>query len=181
MSTTTQHGEVATTAAGTTGTTIGQLAGRGAVAGLFGGLFFILANMWFSTAHGKPAVAPFLSISTIFYGSDKPMMTPEAVVAGLTMHLFLSMLYGMVFAVVVLPFLRNRIALVIGALVYGLLLYIVNFQILARIFFPFFVNPMGPNQGFELWIHPVAFGLFLIPFFLAMPAPGHGSRAEHAE
>ncbi len=174
MSTTVHERGIATTR------TIGEMAGRGAVAGLFGGLFFILANMWFAVAHGKPAIAPFLSISTIFFGSDKPMMTPEAVVAGVIVHLMLSLLYGMVFAVVVLPFLRNHLALVIGALVYGLLLYVVNFQILARIFFPFFNNPMGPNPGFELWIHPVAFGLFLLPFFLAFRAPGQ-QKAAHAE
>ncbi len=154
---------------------IDQLVARGSVAGLFGGLFFILANMLFANAHGKPPVAPFLSISTIFFRTDKPMMTPEAVVTGLVLHVFLSMVFGVVFAVVVLPFLRNNLALLIGGLVYGLALYLVNFQVLGRLFFPFFVSPMGPNQGFELWIHPVAYGLLLVPFFL-----GAGGRVRSA-
>lgn len=52
-----------------------------------------------------------------------------------------------------------------------------NFQILARIWFPWFVNPKGPNQLFELWIHPVAFGLFLVPFFLG--AAAFAGRTRH--
>jgi len=55
--------------------------------------------------------------------------------------------------------------------------YVVNFQILARIWFPWFVNPKGPNQLFELWIHPVAFGLFLVPFFLG--AAAFAGRTRH--
>lgn len=156
---------------------VDQLVLRGSVAGLFAGLFFILANMLFATAHGKPAIAPFLSISTIFYRSKMPMMTPEAVVAGLTLHLFMSMVFGIVFALAVLPFLRNTAALLVGSLVFGLLLYVVNFQILGRLFFPFFLNPKGPNQGFELWIHPVAYGLFLVPFFLGVTGLGRARRA----
>ena len=155
---------------------VNQLLLQGSVAGLFAGLFFLLANMLFATAHGKPAVAPLLSISTIFYRSKMPMMTPEAVVAGLTLHLFLSMIFGIVFALAVLPFLRNIPALLVGSLVFGLLLYVVNFQILGRLFFPFFLNPKGPNQGFELWIHPVAYGLFLVPFFLSVSGPGRARR-----
>lgn len=117
-------------------------------------------------AHGKPSVAPFLDISTIFHGQKMPVVSPENVVVGLVTHIALSMLFGVVFAVLIVPLLRTNTLLVGGAVVYGLLLYVVNFQIFARAFFPFFVDPKGPNQIFELWIHPVAYGLFLVPFFL---------------
>lgn len=39
-------------------------------------LGFILANMWYAVGSSKPAVAPFLAISTIFHGSAMPVMTP---------------------------------------------------------------------------------------------------------
>ncbi len=55
--------------------------------------------------------------------------------------------------------------LALGGIGYGLLLYLVNFQVLGRIFFEWFTNPMGPPQGFEVLIHAV-FGLLLVPFFL---------------
>ncbi len=142
---------------------------RGAVAGLAGGLLFALANMWYADAHGKPLVAPFLAISTIFHGTDMPVMSQPDVIAGLVTHLGLSLLFGMVFAVgVTLLRLATRPLLLLGAgLVYGLVLYVVNFQIIARVAFPWLVNPKGPNQLFELWIHPIAFGLLLVPFFLS--------------
>lgn len=148
---------------------VGMICTRGVTAGLFGGFAFILANMWFSAAHGKPAVAPLLAISTIFHGSAMPEMQPAEVVIGLVTHFALSLVFGVVFAAVV-AFLRlaERPLVLVGAgLAYGLLLYLVNFQILSRLFFPWFVNPNGPNQLFELWIHPIGFGLFLVPFFLA--------------
>jgi hypothetical protein len=148
---------------------LGAVLTRGAVAGLAGGLLFALANMWYADAHGKPLVAPFLAISTIFHGTDMPVMSQPDVIAGLVTHLGLSLLFGMVFAVgVTLLRLATRPLLLLGAgLVYGLVLYVVNFQIIARVAFPWLVNPKGPNQLFELWIHPIAFGLLLVPFFLS--------------
>jgi hypothetical protein len=151
---------------------IGAVLSRGAVAGLAGGLMFALANMWFSAAHGKPLVAPFLAISTIFHGSSEPVMDQPDVIAGLVLHLGLSLVFGMVFAVgVAMLHLGSRPDLLAAAsILYGLVLYVVNFQIIGRIVFPWFVNPKGPNQLFELWVHPVAFGLLLVPFFLGFRA-----------
>jgi hypothetical protein len=153
---------------------IGALCARGAIAGLVAGFTFVLANMWYADAHGKPAIAPFLDISTIFHGSDKPNLNNASVdvVAGLVTHFALSMLFGIVFAlgVAILRLARPPQLLLAAALVYGLALYVVNFQIVGRAFFPWFVDPSGPNQGFELWIHPVGYGLFLVPFFLT-PRP----------
>lgn len=155
------------------GVDIGAVLSRGAAAGLAGGLMFALANMWFSEAHGKPLVAPFLAISTIFHGSTMPVMSQPDVIAGLVLHLGLSLVFGMVFALgVVLLRLGSRPALLVAAaIVYGLVLYVVDFQIIGRIAFSWFVNPEGPNQLFELWIHPVTFGLVLVPFFLGFRAP----------
>ncbi len=151
---------------------IGAVLARGAVAGLAGGVLFALANMWYADAHGKPSVAPFLDISTIFHGTKMPVISQPNVIAGLVLHLGLSLLFGMVFALgVTLLRLPQRPLMLLGAgLAYGLALYVVNFQIIARAAFPWFVNPNGPNQVFELWIHPVAYGLLLVPFLLGFRA-----------
>jgi hypothetical protein len=155
---------------------LGALCTRGAIAGLVGGFAFVLANMWYADAHGKPAIAPFLDISTVFHGSDAPNLNNAAVdvVAGLVTHFALSMAFGIVFALAVGIFrlARMPLLLLVAAVVYGLALYVVNFQIIGRAFFPWFVNPNGPNQGFELWIHPVGYGLFLVPFFIGLRAAG---------
>jgi hypothetical protein len=53
---------------------------------------------------------------------------------------------------------------VLGAVDFGVALYLVNFQILGRTAFPWFQE--GPDQVFELFAH-AGFGLLLVPFFLS--------------
>jgi hypothetical protein len=157
----------------------GGVIARGAIAGLTAGIGFILANMWFSVANGKPAVAPFLAISTVFHAAPKPVLSPQAlpaeVITGLVLHTALSLGFGIGFAVLVaiLPWLARPSGLVAGALGWGLALYILNLQILGHTVFPFFTSPQGPNQVFEVLIHPLIFGLLLVPFFLD---PHHPTR-----
>ncbi len=148
---------------------VGELFSRGSVAGFVGGVGFLLANMAFATTQGLPAVAPMIDISTIFHGTDTPTPSPENIVVGLVTHTGLSILFGIGFALLVaaVPRLRAVPLLVTAAIAYGLLLYVVNFQILGRTLFPWFTNPDGPNQGFEVFIHAV-YGLMLVPFFLAL-------------
>lgn len=146
---------------------------RGAAAGLVAGLAFILVNMFAAQSAGKPPIAPFLAISTLFRFSDMPIMEPMAipveVTLGLIVHLFLSALFGIVFALIA-PLLRNPALLVLGGLAYGLALYLVNFQVIGRLLFPWFVDERGPNQLVELIVHPLAYGLLLVPFFLSVAA-----------
>ncbi len=71
--------------------------------------------------------------------------------------------FWMLGAVVLLGAVAGVLAL--AGVLYGLALYVVNFQIFGNTVFPWFTNPAGPNQGFEVGIH-AAFGLMLVPFFL---------------
>ena len=154
---------------------LGDLFTRGAVAGLAAGFVFLLANMAYATTQAKPAVAPFMDISTIFHGTDKPAsMTPtvDMLATGAMVHFTLSIAFGVVFALLVgafSPFVRNWLVLAAAGVVYGLALYVVNFQILGNTIFEWFTNPQGPNQGFEVFIHAV-FGFLLVPFFLGFAA-----------
>lgn len=152
---------------------LGDLLARGAVAGLFSGFVFLVANMGWAVKDDKPAVAPMIDIATIFHNQDtpKPVQALEFgadnLVVGTTTHLTLSMLFGIGFALGAAALLRNRGPglLALGGIGYGLLLYVVNFQVLGRVFFEWFTDPMGPPQVFEAFIHGV-FGLLLVPFFL---------------
>jgi hypothetical protein len=144
---------------------IGERFTTGTVAGLAAGLVFLLANMGYATTQGLPALAPAYDISTIFHGQDMPRPSPENAVVGVVTHTTLSLAFGIVFAVLAMPLLVRLPVLVIGGVAYGLLLYLVNFQILGRVFFPWFTDPKGPDQGFEIFIHGV-FGLLLVPFFI---------------
>lgn len=85
------------------------------------------------------------------------------------LHLALSISFGIGFAVVARAghrIVRNLPALIATALVYGTLLWVLNFEILGRTAFKFFSNPHGPNVTFQGIIHPFIYGLLLVPFFV---------------
>ncbi len=148
----------------------------GAVAGLVVGFPFILANMIYATSQSAlpvpnaptlPALAPFFDIGTVFFFDDKPMMTLEYALTGLITHFSLSIVFGLIFALVVVPLLGSVRLLLIGGIAFGGLLYIVNYQIFGRVLFEWFdpSSPLGPNPWFGLLTH-LGFGLLLVPFFL---------------
>ena len=141
---------------------IGDRVTRGTVAGVGAGLVFLLANMLWATKGGMPAVAPLVDISTIFNLDDRAHPTSENVVVGLVTHLWLSAAFGVIFALA-LPRPRDPRALVLAGVGFGVLLYLVNFQVLGRTAFPWFQE--APDQLFELVAH-AGFGLLLVPFFL---------------
>lgn len=142
---------------------------RGVVAGLAAGLVFLLANMWYADSQDLPAVAPLFDISTIFYFTDKPDPVPVNAAVGLVVHLTLSAAFGVLFAVFA-PMFSSARMLAIATVVFGLALYVVNFQILGRIAFEWFQE--GPNQTFEVFAH-AGYGLLLAPFLL-----GYAGAAE---
>jgi hypothetical protein len=138
----------------------------GVVAGFAAGIVFILANMIYATSQGLPAIAPFLAIGTIFFFDDRPMMTLEYALSGVMTHFSLSILFGVIFAMLT-PTFRNVTTLIAGAFIYGLLLYVVNFLVFGNLIFEWFApGDGGPDQIFELIIHPLAYGLVLVPFFV---------------
>jgi hypothetical protein len=143
------------------------------VAGLAAGLIFLVANMGWAVRNGKPAAAPLIDISTSFHTQDAPdpvaaaAFGPDNLMVGLVTHLTLAMLFGIGFAILAGRLVRSNSMLVGGGIAYGLLLYVVNFQVFGRTAFPWFTDAMGPPQGFEVFIHAV-FGLLLVPFLVGV-------------
>ena len=142
---------------------LGDRVARGTVAGIAAGLVFLVANMLWATKSDLPAVAPLVDISTIFNFDDVANPTTENMFIGLVTHLTLSATFGVAFALLV-PLLRTARIVALGAVAFGVALYVVNFQILGRTAFPWFQE--GPDQVFELVAH-AGFGLLLVPFFLS--------------
>ena len=140
----------------------GDRVARGTIAGVAAGLVFLVANMLWATKSDLPAVAPLIDISTIFNFDDVAHPTTENMFIGLVTHLTLSAAFGVAFALLV-PMLRDVRMLTLGAVAFGVALYLVNFQILGRTAFPWFQE--GPDQVFELFAH-AGFGLLLVPFFV---------------
>lgn len=134
----------------------------GIVGGTFAGLLFLLANMWYADSQDLPAVAPLYDISTIFYFTDMPDPQPVNAAVGLVVHLTLAAAFGATLAVLA-PVARGMKQLAALGAGFGLLLYVVNFQILGRIVFEWFQE--GPNQTFEVFAH-LGYGLLLVPFLM---------------
>ena len=138
---------------------------RGALAGLVAGLLFILATMWLASADGKPADMPLRMISTILKGDAAMADGTTSVGLGWATHLVMSAIFGVVFALVTPMLKTNGTAAIIGT-VYGLLLYVVNFLVLAPLVFTTFQKA---NQPFELVVHVVFGTLVGFAFFSSWP------------
>ena len=131
----------------------------GALGGLVGGAVFIGVTMWFSTSQGNPAVAPFNLISSIILGADSLTSGTASVPLGVAVHAFNSLIFGAILGLVAARLPRDATIAVV-ALVYGLLLYLVNFQLIGRFVLPQF---QMPNQPFEVFAHLV-FAAVVAPF-----------------
>jgi uncharacterized membrane protein YagU involved in acid resistance len=145
---------------------------RGAIGGLATGLVFAGATMWFVTSVGMPARTPLLMISTLVKGSGAMINGTANASLGLIIHMVLSMAFGVGFAVLAARLPSNG-SLVLAGLGYGGLLYLLNFQILARAAFHVF---SGANQPFEVVLHLVFGVLLALAFFNAGPRRGERFR-----
>lgn len=125
------------------------------------GLAFLIVNMWFATSMDQPARMPILMMSTIVQGDDAITDASASVPIGLLVHGMLSVAFGMVFALIALC-LRTNGSLALAGSVYGIALYLVNFEIFAPTAFTVFEDA---NQPFEFAAH-LLFGLVLsLAFF----------------
>jgi hypothetical protein len=141
-------------------------AARGAVGGIAGGAVFIGVTMWFAATMGNPATAPLKLISTILLGADALKSGDASVPLGIAIHTVLSIAFGVVLGLIASR-LANDGAIAVAALGYGLVLYLVNFQLLGRTVLPQFQNP---NQPFEVFAHLV-FAAVVAPFLFRYDPP----------
>jgi len=149
------------TATGTTDETVGSRILRGAIGGGAAGAVFILVTMWFADSVGDPSNGPLMMISTIVKGEAAMANGTADPTLGWIVHGVLSILFGIAFAFVTPMFRTNGTVALVG-IVYGALLYVVNFLVIAPIAFPIF---QMANQPFELAIHIVFGALLALAFF----------------
>jgi uncharacterized membrane protein YagU involved in acid resistance len=129
---------------------------RGAVGGILAGIVFAAVTMWFADSTGGTANMPLHMISTIVKGDKAMAAGTTSVGLGLVVHLVLSALFGMLFALAV-PRFRTNGTVALAATLYGALLYVLNFLVLAPLAFTTFQDA---NQPFELFAH-IVFGTLL--------------------
>jgi hypothetical protein len=129
---------------------------RGAAAGVGSGIVFVAITMWFADSMGDPARMPLHMIATVVQGDDAMMKGDTNATVGAIVHLVISAGYGIAFAFV-LPWLRTNAMIALAATVYGVVLYVVNFEILA----PWLFTTLDmANKPFELAVH-IVFGSLL--------------------
>ena len=134
---------------------------RGAVGGVAAGLVFAAVTMWFAHSTGGKAEMPLRMISTIVKGDQAMAAGTTSPALGVVVHVVLSVLFGMAFALAVPRFGTNGTVALAGT-AYGLLLYVVNFLVLTPLAFTTFGMA---NQPFEVVAHLVFGTLLSFAFF----------------
>lgn len=135
---------------------------RGVVGGEAAGAVFALLTVWFTTSLDMGRDMALLMMSTVASGQSSIDDGSASVALGVGVHLTLSALFGVIFSLVV-PKMRTNGTLLLSAGVYGLIVYVVNFQVLSPLFFPVFQDA---NQPFEVLVHLV-YGQVLAVIFLS--------------
>jgi uncharacterized membrane protein YagU involved in acid resistance len=152
---------MATNRIGGTEEPLGRRLVRGAIGGVAAGLVFAAVTMWFAHSTGGKAEMPLRMISTIVKGDQAMAAGTTSPVLGVVVHVVLSALFGMVFALAV-PRFRTNGTVALAGTAYGLLLYVVNFLVLTPLVFTTF---KAANQPFEVFAHLVFGTLLSFAFF----------------
>ena len=134
---------------------------RGAVGGILAGVVVAAVTMWFADSTGGKANMPLHMISTIVKGDKAMAAGSTSVGVGVAVHVVLSALFGMLFALAA-PRLRTNGTVALAGTLYGVVLYVVNFLVLAPLAFTTFQDA---NQPFELFAHMVFGTLLGFAFF----------------
>jgi hypothetical protein len=145
-----------------------ELLGRGAKYGLLVGLFFAIMEMIGAAAMGAPAFSPWRAFASTILGQRALTQTPFGIafIVGVVAHFALSAIYGVAYAYIIgRASATTRASLgreaAIG-LLFGVALYLVNFQVIARVIYPWFRHA---NQPWQFILHTVFFGLPLALLF----------------
>jgi hypothetical protein len=152
---------MATNRIGGTEEPLGRRLVRGAVGGVAAGLVFAAVTMWFAHSTGGKAEMPLRMISTIVEGDQAMAAGTTSLALGVAVHMVLSALFGMAFALAV-PWFRTNGTVALAGTAYGLLLYVVNFLVLTPLVFTTFGMA---NQPFEVFAHLVFGTLLSFAFF----------------
>lgn len=141
--------------------------GWGVLSGFLAGAVFIALNSWFAASMGNPVLAPFKVVATLAQGPPPPSTT---IWIGMAIHSVLAALFGLVFAILVSP-MRNRSAgwVLWAGLLYGGVIYIVDFQVLSRFVPQFSAFLAVTNQPLELAVHLVFGAVLAALLLLARP------------
>ena len=154
------------------GSSIGSWVLYGLLGGLIAGLVFLVFEMVFAGIAGPSPFGPPRMISAIALGQGALPPQPAigintALPVALVVHFINSAVFGAIFGAIVglVGALRGSRGILIGAAtVFGLVLWIVNFYVIAPIAFPWFQSAAVPVQFVaHTFFFGTALGLLLVP------------------
>jgi hypothetical protein len=153
---------------------IGSILRRGIGYGVLAGIIFAMGEMFINLFRGDDFFGPLRLIGSMVLGTQALMPTYSLLVAGfvgLMVHMMMSAIFGVVFFALLAVFKQrgasSQSLLVYGS-VYGLLLWVVNFLIVAPVLFPQFEMVSQLWHGF--FAHTFLFGS-VIGLFAALSKP----------
>lgn len=138
----------------------GSAVARGAVGGVVAGAVFAAVTMWFTSSQGMGSTMPLQMIAAMVQGQGALEGGTASPLIGALVHMVLSAGFGALFGLVAARLTDPLVA--VSGLVFGVLLYVVNFLVVAPLLFPWMQNA---NQPFELAIH-IVFGALVAPFVM---------------
>jgi uncharacterized membrane protein YagU involved in acid resistance len=137
----------------------------GIVGGIVAGIVFALAEMFINLIFGRPFFGPLRLISTIVLGTQAAQpgySLVTAAIVGIVVHMIMSAVYGIVF-IYLLALARQLMTpawrIVLYGAIFGFLLWVLNFLVIAPIAFPQFTQVDQLWNGFIA--HTVFFGAVL--------------------
>ncbi|WP_257461771.1 hypothetical protein [Archangium lipolyticum] len=140
----------------------GGVLGKGVAYGLIVGLVFAAVEIVSSMAMGNPALMPVRMAASVLLRQEAfsdVVWRAWFVALGLGVHFVLSAVFGLIYAAI-----QSRMSVegrtswgrqsAVG-LLFGAAIWLVNFQIIARLFYPWFLDA---RQFLQLVLHAVVFG-----------------------
>jgi hypothetical protein len=140
---------------------LGQYLFVGVIGGFLAGVAFIALTSWFATSVGMPRLYPFRVVASLAQGPNN--LPANQLWVGMAIQAGLSAVFGLIFAIIT-AVIRSATLVALAGLVYGAGIYIVDFQVLARVI-PQFSAFRNVNQPFEASVHLV-FGAVLAVLLL---------------
>lgn len=140
----------------------GTMLREGILGGLLAGAIFAVAQMLLAAAMGVSPWTPWAFFASILLGRAalEAAFTPSIFVVGFVTHAILSALFGLLWGAIaksVAPGIRDNWGPhAAAATIYGLLLWLVNFQVIGRIVYPWVLESGSLAQ---VLLHAFAFGL----------------------
>ncbi|HEY3359963.1 MAG TPA: hypothetical protein VGQ83_42320 [Polyangia bacterium] len=147
-----------------------RLIAQGALLGVLAGLAFALVEVLTSVARGHAPEVPLRMAASVVLGREALDPLAPAVVrgVGILVHLGLSVVFGALYGAI-LPTLTGEVregvtSQALVGLGFGVFLWLVNFQLIARTEYPWL---LGTPQVTQAAIHAACFGLPIAMGFAA--------------